>query len=119
MFMGGCLIRSEQRVFDLITNNDILACNQNGICGTLQSEKQLLEIWRTPKVTQSSQGWIGIFNRSEKESLTSILTLKDMGLPKGSYLFRNIFTNEVFKPGKPITIGADDVVFLEYSIINK
>jgi alpha-galactosidase len=116
MFMGGCLIRSEQRVFDLITNNSVLACNQNGICGTLQSEKKLVEIWRTPQVGKSLQGWIGVFNRNEKQSVMYTPTLKDLGLAKGNYRFRNIWTNEVFETGKPVTIGADDVIFLEYTI---
>ena len=35
LFMGGCQIRTEPRVFDLITHRDILACNQNPVCGTL------------------------------------------------------------------------------------
>jgi len=117
LFMGGCLIRSEQRVFDLITNKDMLACNQNGICGTLQSELGLTEVWRTPKKDKPGVGWIGVFNRNENESVTFIPTLKDMGLPKGKYSLRNIWTNELVTLNKPITIGADDVVFLEYTII--
>ena len=115
LFMGGCLIRTEPRVFDLITNRDVLACNQNGVCGTLQSERKSLDIWRTPKAGKTGRGWIGIFNRNETEPVTLTPTLKEMGLPDGSYHFRSIWTGESFTPDKPVTIGADDVLFLEYA----
>ena len=119
MFMGGCLIRSEQRVIDLITNRDLLACNQNGVCGTLQSEQKPVETWRTPKVKTSGNGWIGVFNRSETQSITCTLSLKELGLSDGNYRFRSIWTNEVFAPGQPVAIAPNDVLFLEYSAIPK
>lgn len=117
LFMGGCLIRSEQRVFDLITNRAMLDCDQNGICGTLQSEQKSVEVWRTPKTGNPGQGWIGVFNRNETEPVTCTPSLKDMGLPVGNYRFRNIWSNETFTQDKLVNIGADDVLFLEYEII--
>jgi len=114
LFMGGCLIRTEPRVFDLITHSDVLTCNQNGVCGTLQCEIGTAEVWRTPKQGTTDQGWIGVFNRNETEPITCTMTLNDLGLPDGDYRFRNIWVGDTFEPGTPITIGADDVIFLEY-----
>jgi hypothetical protein len=117
LFMGGCLIRSEPRVLDLITQRDILACNQNGICGTLQSEQPSLDVWRTPKAATPGAGWIGVFNRNETQPVTYTPTLAGMGLPAGSYQFRNLWSNEAITPGQPLVIAADDVLFIEYSTV--
>ena len=117
LFMGGCLIRSEQRVLDLITAPDMLKCNQNGISGTLQSETGQLEVWRTPNQGDETQGWIGVFNRSETETSNPTLTLKDFGLPDGRYQFRECWTHQPIEISKQAVIGADDVLFLEYKTI--
>jgi alpha-galactosidase len=117
LFMGGCLIRSEQRVFDLITHPDILACNQNGNCGMLQSERDKVEIWRTTKRNMTGQGWIGIFNRNQSAVAAYIPTLENLGLLTGKYKFRNIWAPKEFIPGEAIKIDGDDVVFLEYSLL--
>ena len=116
LFMGGCLLRSEQRVLDLITDKEFLACNQNGISGTLQSQSGLREVWRTPKAKITGQGWVGIFNRNEHEGVTAPLTLKDLGLPDGNYTFRNVWTKQVVTLDQAVTIAPDDVLFLEYKL---
>lgn len=113
LFMGGCLIRTEQRVFDFITDRDMLACDQNGVCGSLQSQQESIEVWRTPKSGNPAQGWIGIFNRNPTQTVTYTSSSKDIGLPKGNYRFRNIWTNEVFVPDTPVIVAAEDVIFLE------
>lgn len=117
LFMGGCLIRSEQRVFDLFTNRDILACNQNGICGMLQSERDKVEVWRAPNKKKAGKGWIGIFNRNQSAVAAYTPTLADLGLPAGKYKFRNVWAPKEFIPGEAIKIDGDDVVFLEYSLL--
>jgi len=114
LFMGGCLLRSEQRVFDVITDRDVLACNQNGVSGTLQSQQASIDVWRTPKAGKLGQGWIGVFNRNETAPVTFTPSFNDFGLPGGSYRFRSIWTKEPVNIDKPVTIAPDDVLFLEY-----
>ena len=119
LFMGGCLIRSEQRVFDLITNRDMLACDQNGVCGTFKHVEGDIEIWLAPKKGVSGQGWIGIFNRNEKAQTSVKLTLDKLGLPDGTHRFRSIWTGDLLKPGSEVSISSDDVLFLDYSPDNQ
>ena len=116
LFMGGCLVRTEPRVLDLITDKDFLACDQNGISGTLQSESGFREVWRTPKAKAPGQGWVGIFNRNQHEGITGTLTLKDLGLPDGDYHFRNVWTKKEFTLAQPVAIAPDDVRFLHYEL---
>ncbi len=114
LFMGGDLIRTGQRVVDLITDPDLLACDQNGISGTLQSEQESVEVWRTPKNGKASQGWIGVFNRNDNHPVTYTPSLKDLGLPDRNYSFRDIWTHQALTLGQPVTIVADGVIFVEY-----
>ena len=114
LFMGGDLIRTEERVINLITDRDLLACDQNGISGILQSETPPVEVWRTPKAGKAGQGWVGIFNRNEACAVNFVPTLKALGLPDGNYRFRNIWAKQTFKLGEQIKIGANDVIFVEY-----
>jgi hypothetical protein len=117
LFMGGCLIRTEQRVLDLITNRDMLACNQNGVSATLQSECGPVEIWRARKRNADDEGWIGVFNRDEKEPVTVSLTPANLGLAGARYRLRGIWTATTVDLGERIEIAADDVLFVEYRAI--
>jgi alpha-galactosidase len=63
LMMGGDLPTLDDFSLKLITDKDILECNQNGVMGSLVYEKEGIEIWKTPK-KNSNDGWIGIFNRN-------------------------------------------------------
>jgi hypothetical protein len=49
----------------LLTNTDMLACNQNGIMAELSGEQDSVETWRVFTKGSSNSGYAGIFNRSE------------------------------------------------------
>lgn len=117
LFMGGCLIRSEQRVFDMLTQKDILECNQNGLSGKFQSKTKSLEVWRTPMSGVEGQGWIGVFNRdTQGKSGTFNPSLASFGLPEDRYQFKSVWTNDDIVLGQPLQIESDDVLFLTYTL---
>lgn len=63
LMMGGDLPSLDEFSLSLITNTDVLECNQNGVMGSLVYEKEGVESWKTPD-RDSDGGWIGIFNRN-------------------------------------------------------
>lgn len=65
LMMGGDLPTSDEFSFELLTNKDMLACNQNGVTGKLVYNNDSTEIWKTPNKTKPGEGWIGIFNRTK------------------------------------------------------
>ncbi len=64
LMMGGDLPTSDDFSFELITNKEMLACNQNGVTGKLVYEKDSIEVWKTQDKTKRNEGWIGVFNRT-------------------------------------------------------
>jgi len=72
LMMGGDLPTSDEFTYELITNKDMLSCNQNGVVGKLVYCNDSIEIWKTPNKNNIQEGWIGIFNRNQAEKTIEI-----------------------------------------------
>jgi len=113
LMMGGDLPTLDDFSLKLITDKDILECNQNGVMGHLVYEANGIEIWKTPK-QNSKGGWIGIFNRNNE--LKSV-SFKDENFGSeftpSSKLF-DIWNNKEVT-GLEFEINPNGVIFLKYS----
>mgnify|MGYP006208797523 FL=1 len=113
LMMGGDLPTLDNFSLKLITNKEILACNQNGVMGELIYDKDGIEIWKTPNKLNKG-GWIGIFNRDKN--------LKSLALDKnalGEDLKNSSKLYDVWGDKKiaklDFDINANGVVFLKYT----
>lgn len=120
LFMGGALTSSPATVFEIITNEDMLACNQNGVTGHLlkriKTYAEFVDIWHTPHKTNENEGWLGIFNRN---GYTELIKLKkeDLGLKTtSSYRLHNIWGKNSIQDSESFIfeIPANDVLFIKY-----
>lgn len=112
LMMGGDLPTLDEFSLKIITDKEILACNQNGVMGSLTSDKEGIEIWKTSK-KDGKGGWIGIFNRN-KEVKSVSLNPTDFGsdFDKSANLFdvwNNVKVSDLNFDVKP-----NGVVFLKY-----
>lgn len=128
LFMGGDLVSIDKYSLSLITNKDLLACNQNGECAINVYEEEGIEVWICHRKDVTDNGWIGIFNRNNDSRVVE-LSRQNLGLLKFmdnyklvpsdiTYLFKDIWNNESVIFGKENyikTIEGDDVVFISYS----
>lgn len=71
LMMGGDLPTIDDFSLKLITDKDVLECNQNGVMGNLVYDEGDVEIWKVAK-KNSKDGWIGIFNRSKNNKPVSL-----------------------------------------------
>ncbi len=124
LFMGGALTTSPKSVFELITDHDMLACNQNGVTGKLVTRisdySEKVDIWKTPVKNNDNEGWIGVFNRKAYLELIKIDKEK-LGLkPKMKYSLYDIWGKKIIDDADSFIfeIPADDVVFIRYKAIN-
>jgi alpha-galactosidase len=113
LMMGGDLPTLDDFSLKLITDQDMIACNQNGVMGHLVYEKNGIEIWNTPK-KNSEDGWIGIFNRTPEINAIT-LKVEDLGLgATQSYELENIW-KESKVSGLDFSIQPNGVVFIKYT----
>lgn len=118
LFMGGDLPTSDDFSFQLLTNKEMLKCNQNGIAGKLVYNKDGIEIWKTPNKKDPKNGWIGVFNRG-KELKTLSLSNTDLGLAGISAKLYDIWKKEKcnkITTSAPLntTVNANGVLFCTY-----
>jgi hypothetical protein len=117
LMVGGHLPTLDGFSLRLLTDPDMLACNQNGVMGKLVSATDGIEVWQTPEKSQKKRGWLGVFNRTDRLK-TVALTPAFLGLETDSKLF-NIWKGR--KEHKlsatsavEIDINPDGVLFLRY-----
>jgi len=121
LFMGGALPTSPKIVFELITNEDMLACNQNGVTGELVNRistfAEKVDVWKTPHKTNEKEGWIGVFNRNPYMELIKF-NKEELGLDKsGSYHLYDIWGKKIIvdKESFIFEIPGNDVIFIHYN----
>jgi len=127
LMMGGDLPTLDGYEFELITNKEMLACNQNGECGIITFDKDGIEVWMTQEKDKPCNGWIGIFNRNDSK-ITFELNRVEMGFTvwfNGQQIVANDkpfncynvwekksfqFTENTLK----FELAADDVTFIRF-----
>lgn len=111
LMMGGDLPTVDDFSLSLITNKEMIDCNQNGVMGTLVYDKDNVEIWKV--VSKSFDGgWIGVFNRNKK-TWTVDVPYKEFGLDDKKYSMYDIF-NEKDVNSTKFDIPSNGVIFMKY-----
>ena len=114
LMMGGDLPTLDDFSLELITNKDMLACNQNGVQGTLEFEGSEMETWVTPNKMDSSKGWLGVFNRGTKTRKIK-LSKHYLGLDSLEGLsLRDVWGDKMLQEGDWVTIPANGCLFVAY-----
>ena len=67
LMVGGDLPTMDAYSLELLTNTDMLACNQNGQTGTRVKIVEGVEMWSAAATDMTVRGWIGLFNRAGEE----------------------------------------------------
>jgi len=116
LMMGGDLPSLDTYSLALITNRQILACNQNGVMGKCLFEREGVEVWQVLKKGRTDTGWVGVFNRSEAvQGLT--VTPEILGLNHGQAVrVQDVWNDRCFllseAQSQLVQIEAHDVLFL-------
>ncbi|MEQ8549724.1 MAG: glycoside hydrolase family 27 protein [Cyclobacteriaceae bacterium] len=112
LMMGGDLPSLDDFSLSLITNKQILACNQNGVMGNLISDNHGIEIWTT-REKKSNAGWSGIFNRTESTQTLKV-SAQTFGLEGDkSYELTDIWVKNELQ--EEVTISPNGVVFIRFA----
>jgi alpha-galactosidase len=127
LFIGGDLISLDEYSQTLITHPEMLACNQNGVCGFNTWDDNGIEIWVTPDKEQVGKGWMGVFNRTGQDREV-VLTRENTGMMhfvtgyklvpnENDVQLKDIWTDDVVlwnNPDLRVSIPSNDVSFFTY-----
>lgn len=118
LMMGGDLPSLDAYSLALITNQNMLACNQNGVMGECLFEHDGLEVWRVLKKGRTDTGWVGVFNRTDQVQGLSV-TPEVLGLDPGLTIqVQNVWNDRSFLLSHVQShwhqIEAHDVLFLAF-----
>lgn len=114
LMMGGDLPTLDDFSRMLITDPEMLACNQNGVMGSLMLEKDGLETWKADKKGAPGEGWIGVFNRQDKKTEFE-LTAERLGLDGTGYMLYEVWSDDEKNFGQTIKLNANGVLFIKFS----
>ena len=126
LLIGGDLLTMDDFSYSLLTNQDMLACNQNGIMGVNVYRAGKIEIWLTPHKMDPRKGWVGIFNRTTTDREVP-LTKHDLGFvafeksynltaANESFQLNSIWSEETIKikDKHTFTLPAEGVAFFKF-----
>lgn len=118
LMAGGDLPTLDAFSLGLLTNREMLACNQNGVTGMPVWEQDGVEVWHTPDRAVFGNGWLAIFNRNQAER-TVTTGAQQMALdPSLHYALAGIWSGEksvLREPGRAWRVPADGVEFLRFT----
>jgi hypothetical protein len=112
LMMGGDLPTLDEFSLKLITDPDMLACNQNGAMGSLVDEHDGVEIWRSKKRGFASAGWVGVFNRSIRVKTVELSAGRLGFKAEESIRLRDVWKARQLKLGESVEIPANGVIFV-------
>lgn len=119
LFVGGELPMIDSMSLELITNRDMLECNQKGSIGKLVCTFDSISIWKAENLYDTGVCWIGIFNQGSN-SVSPVINRHLLGLSNSfsDYEFFNVWDNTVVSVNDTIrlSIPAFGVVFFKLTI---
>jgi hypothetical protein len=126
LMIGGDLLTMDDHSWSLLTNKNMLECNQNGIMGINVFNKDSVEIWHAASSDEFGKGWIGVFNRSSHD-ISQQFSKKDLGLKefilsykeiemRGNIKLYDIWNDKNFELSEScnLDIPADGVIFMKF-----
>lgn len=128
LIIGGDLLTMDDFSYSLLTNREMLACNQNGVMGVNVYRAGNIDVWLTPQKMDPGMGWIGIFNRSKSDRKVT-LTKQDLGfvafeasynltVARQHFLLKDIWSGNtiIIEDKHTFTLTAEGVAFLKFQM---
>lgn len=118
LFFGGDPLQCDEDTLALITDGDMLRCNQEGRTGRLRYADDSVEVWVSPHRTNDRTGWFGVFNRTDKlaRAVVPAAVLNPDDQPMS---LRSVWDGAQLPPlgyQLDVELEPDDVMFIRYDV---
>ncbi len=128
LLIGGDLLSMDDFSYSLLTNREMLACNQNGVMGVNVYRAGNIDVWLTPHKLNPGAGWIGVFNRTKSDRKVT-LTKQDLGfvafeasynltVARQRFRLKDIWSDETIniEDKHTFALPAEGVIFLKFQM---
>lgn len=115
LMVGGDLTTMDEFSMSLLTNKEMIACNQNAVMGKLVAENDKIEVWKTPE-KNTENGWIGIFNRNQFSEKVFEISTNALGLKQSDYQMYDIWNDKNIVDGQKLKIPVNGVIFIRFKL---
>jgi alpha-galactosidase len=78
LIIGGDMLTMDDLTYKLLTNKEMITCNQNGVTGVLTFDADSIEIYNAVNKNDPGKGWLAVFNRKHLPD-TIIVDKSDFG----------------------------------------
>ena len=113
LMMGGDLPSLDDFALKLITDQEMLYCNQNGVMGSLVVDEGGLETWRVFEKGTVDRGWIGVFNRLNEPTSFKLDTTRLNFMSKSYYLV-DVWGGTEMSFESMVTLQPNGVLFIRF-----
>ena len=125
LIIGGDMLTMDEFTYKLLTNEEMISCNQNGVSGFQTFDKDSIEIYVAANKTDPAKGWVAVFNRKiQAEKI--IFTKDNIGFsynrPELNVLLKNYLLTDIWNQkdytltdSLELTIPARGVLFARYN----
>lgn len=118
LMIGGVLPTLDKESLRLLTNKQMIACNQNGVMGHLTYNIRGVQVWLVEeKRTAGKKGWLGVFNRKAEPKAFAFswaFASDRLGLdPRKKYDLDDVWNDRPLEPGR-IELEPNGCVFIRY-----
>jgi hypothetical protein len=113
LMMGGDLPSLDDFALKLITDREMLACNQNGVMGSLVVDEGGVETWRVFEKGFLDRGWIGVFNRLD-EPVSFKMDMARLDFSSDFYHLTNVWGGDEISFGSMVRLQPNGVLFIRF-----
>lgn len=125
LIIGGDMLTMDEFTYKLLTDKDMITCNENGVSGVLTFDKDSTEIYVAANREDPEKGWLAVFNR-KNQTATIMVRKSDFGFNYNrsrlnvlmkSYHLHDIWNQKDYSliDSLQLTIPGNGVIFAGYN----
>ena len=97
-------------------NDELLTCFRKGGKAMMLVDDPEAEVWGVSETGAKDDGWIAVFNRSDKEEYIFVVTHEELGLQTcpGNYALLNVWGEDQLRMGQEVPVKPKGVLFIRY-----
>lgn len=97
-------------------NDELLTCFRKGGKAMMLVDDPEAEVWGVSETGAKDDGWIAVFNRSDKQEYIFVVTHDELGLQTcpGNYALLDVWGDDQLRMGQEVPVKPGGVLLIRY-----